>query len=93
MKEFFLTILRNRTTKTAHYRQAAGSLIRLLAAETAAQITLKPCGVQTPLSRAKGCVLAETVILIAILRSGLAMIPPFLNVSRCTHRFLRYTAR
>ncbi|MBF8263834.1 MAG: upp [Parachlamydiales bacterium] len=77
MKEIFLTTLRQSATPPTAFRQAAGELSRLLAAEASRLIPTQTIQIQTPLSKATGARLSHRVILTTILRSGLAMLPSF----------------
>jgi uracil phosphoribosyltransferase len=80
MKESLLTILRDKETKTAAFRLAANRLAELIAAEVAASITEEPTLVQTPFGQAKGAKIPHNVVLIAILRTGAILLPPFLRL-------------
>ncbi len=80
MKENFLTILRQASTPPSLFRQASHSLARLLAAEAAQRLPLQSVKVQTPLTTAQGSVLTHRVILVPILRAGLALLPAFAEV-------------
>lgn len=62
------------------FRKNAQKLILLLAAEAADFLSLKPTHIQTSFSEITGKILLKPPILIAILRSGLAMLPPFLKL-------------
>jgi len=80
MKNHFLTLLRNRSTKTPDFRSAAATLASILANEIAPQAELAPHKVTTPLGEAEGARLETPVILIPILRAGLVFLPPFLKL-------------
>jgi uracil phosphoribosyltransferase len=77
MKEIFLTILRQASTSPSQFRQAAHRLSHLLAAEASSQLPLQGVKVQTPLSSSPGSVLSHRVVLVPILRAGLALLPAF----------------
>lgn len=80
MKEHYLSLLRNKKTNTQEFRKAADSLSRIIAAEVSATIRLKPITLQTPLDHCQGAILDHRVILIPILRSGMAFLPSFLEL-------------
>ncbi len=79
MKQALLTILRDRHTTRAQFRHATEQLSLLLAGEAGLHLKYIPIEVQTPLTLAKGKSLAQEVVIIPILRAGLAMLPPFLR--------------
>lgn len=78
MKNLLLTILRDASTSRRNFRNAAQQLGHFLALETSKHLTatLKP--IKTPIATTTGPVLAQKIILIPILRSGLILLPPFL---------------
>lgn len=80
MKEIFLTALRDKKTPTELFRQAAHQLALLQAIESSRFLpqVLRP--VQTPLASTQGAALGKTPILVAILRSGLVLLPAFLSL-------------
>lgn len=63
MKDLPFTILRNRKSKTADFREAAQDVAKALAEEVGQNVSKNP-----------------SVVLVPILRSGLALLPEFLNV-------------
>ena len=78
MKDYFLTILRDEQSKAEQFRKAADSLAQLLAAEAAQKVPLSPVQVKTPLGiLTSGNKLTHRVVLIPILRAGLALLPAF----------------
>ena len=80
MKEYFLTLLRDRKTGTAEFREAGRNLCSLIACEIASQVPLVHRAVETPLGSASGARPADRIILVPILRSGLALLSPFLTL-------------
>jgi len=80
MKESLLTILRDKNTGLAAFREASDQLSDLLAAQAAALVPQEPCSVQTPLGPAAGSQIVHPVALIAILRAGLAILPSFVKL-------------
>lgn len=79
MKEILMTILRDKTTSRAAYREAAEKLAVLLALEAAAWLPRKKVSIQTPLAESEGVRFSHNVVLVPILRSGLALLYPFLK--------------
>ncbi len=79
MKESLLTILRSSSTSQTEFRRAAGKLAELIAAEVASGITQEEILVQTPLSSAKGSKFTHKVVLVPILRAGIALLPAFMR--------------
>jgi uracil phosphoribosyltransferase len=80
MRESLLTILRDEKTPVDQFRQAAHQLADLLAAEATAFVAEEPKMVKTPCGQAKGMEALQRVVLVPILRAGLAMLPSFLKI-------------
>lgn len=80
MKNALLTILRDKNTPQNQFRNASDKLSELLAAEAAKHIEMQPCIVETPISPAKGCKPKHDVVLIPILRAGIALLPAFMRI-------------
>jgi uracil phosphoribosyltransferase len=68
-----LAKLRAVSTEPAEFRGLVRRLAMLLAAEATADLAIKPIEVQTPLDKALGAVLSDTVGIVPILRAGLGM--------------------
>lgn len=79
MKESLLTILRDKNTSQKDFRIAAEKLASILAAEEASLIKQKKIPVQTSLSQTIGNEISQKVCLVAILRSGITLLPPFVH--------------
>ena len=80
MKQSLFTILRDKKTSTAAFRDATHRMTHILAVEAFAYIKEENVSVVTPLQKkTKGKVLAQPVVLLPILRSGLAFLPVFLT--------------
>jgi uracil phosphoribosyltransferase len=76
-----VTHLRDRTTKPATFRTLTYQLSLLLAIEATRHLPTEAKPVETPLEPATGRVLASTpLVVVAILRSGVGMVQPFLDV-------------
>lgn len=79
MKECLLTILRDKNTDTAAFRQAADRLSELIAADIAAEMPKDSISVETPFGAAKGFKPMHKVVLVPILCAGMALLPAFLK--------------
>lgn len=79
MKELLLTILRDKNTKTADFRKATDNLALILANETAEFLPKEKFAIQTPLAKTAGYKLKNNIMLVSILRAGLALLPAFLK--------------
>jgi uracil phosphoribosyltransferase len=77
MKEVLLSVLRDRNTSTAHFRQASDCLAFLLCAETLAKLTDGDSPVQTPLGTAPGRAAPRDIMLVPIMRAALSLLPAF----------------
>jgi uracil phosphoribosyltransferase len=79
MRESLLTLLRDEKTPVEVFRQASHQLAALLAAEASALVTEDPKMVKTPVGQAEGASVSHRVVLVPILRAGIAMLPAFLQ--------------
>ncbi|WZO96919.1 uracil phosphoribosyltransferase [Isosphaeraceae bacterium EP7] len=68
-----LARLRATSTQAAEFRSLVRSLATLLASEATVDLRTREVDVQTPLGRAHGHVLADTIGIVPILRAGLGM--------------------
>jgi uracil phosphoribosyltransferase len=80
MIDVFLSILRKADTPCAQFRQASDRVAQLLAAESGAYLARVPETIQTPLDSCMGQRLKQEPILIVILRSGIALLPAFMQL-------------
>jgi uracil phosphoribosyltransferase len=80
MKESLLTTLRDRSTSQTAFRRASDKLAELVAAEVAADVIQEEAIVQTPLASVKGCTYTQKVVLMPILRAGIALLPAFMRI-------------
>lgn len=78
MKDILLTILRNKETTQGEFRLATDRLAAILASEAGALLQKKHVPCSTPVGEAEGFGLKNSLILLPILRSGLALLPPFM---------------
>jgi uracil phosphoribosyltransferase len=75
-----LSRLRDRRTPPAEFRELVQRLAVLLAYEATSDLKLRPAEIETPLVRMTGQALAQRVGLVPILRAGLGMVDPILNL-------------
>ena len=75
-----VTHLRDRTTKPATFRTLAYQISLLLALEATRNLAMAKLTVQTPLEPHSGNVLAQPIVLVPILRAGIAMVQPFTDL-------------
>lgn len=80
MKEALLTVLRDKTTSTVLFRKTADQLALILAAEAASFLPLTQKSVDTPFGVFSGKQLVSEILLVPILRAGIALLPPFLQL-------------
>ncbi len=78
--QLHLTRLRDKTTTASRFRQSVRRLATLLAYEATQDLILSETQVNTPITEAKGYDLAQRVGLIPILRAGLGMVDPILDL-------------
>ena len=75
-----ITRLRDKTTPPAEFRQLVQRLSVLLAYEATQDLELVPREIETPLVPMTGSALKQRIGLAPILRAGLAMVDPILNL-------------
>ena len=75
-----LTVLRDRTTSHADFRQALFEAAAIMAVEVARELPVREVEVETPLETTRGPRLAEEVAVVPVLRAGLGMVEGFLRL-------------
>lgn len=80
LAQHLLTGLRSTETNPQHFRPLARRLTTLLALEATANLATVAAPITTPLEPMEGQVLAQGIVVIPILRAGLAMLEPFLEL-------------
>jgi uracil phosphoribosyltransferase len=75
-----LSRLRDKHTPPAEFRQLVQRLATLLAYEATKDLLLAPAEIETPLTRMTAHRLSQRVGLVPILRAGLGMVDPILNL-------------
>jgi len=69
-----LTILRDKTTGTEEFRRHANIVSKILLVEATRRLTLKKKQIETPLARMTGKKLVDDIVVVPVLRAGLAML-------------------
>lgn len=75
-----LSRLRDKRTSPFEFRQRVGRLAVLLAYEATKDLEVEPIEIETPVTTTTGARLAGRVGLVPILRAGLGMVDPILNL-------------
>jgi len=75
-----LTVLRNRETQPAEFRQSVRRLSMLLAHSATAELATTDMPVETPLQSMNGKKLLNRIGLVPILRAGIGMVEPMLDL-------------
>lgn len=80
LSRYLLTILRDETTSPAAFRAAAKQITTLLAIEATRDSPTRTVRVRTPLEETEGYELAQGLVVVPVLRAGLGMMTPFLEM-------------
>jgi len=75
-----LAALRDHTTPPSHFRRLAHRLGLIVAAEATRDLPTAAVQVQTPLETTTGTVMAGDVVVVAVLRAGLCLVEPVLDL-------------
>ena len=75
LKNILITILRDKITSQTEFRSAADKLTCILASEAANYLETETVSVQTAFGTTKGEKFKNNIVLVPILRSGLAFLP------------------
>jgi len=78
--EHHLTVLRDKQTDSEGFRRALSTVATLMVYEATRWLETRSVGVRTPLGPMRGKRLRDEVILVPILRAGLGMLFPILDV-------------
>lgn len=76
----YLTRLRDRETQPDGFREASDKIITLLLYEATRDLRVESLSIQTPLERITGQEIADRVVAVPILRAGLGLMSPVLNL-------------
>ena len=81
LADHIITHLRDKTTKPATFRTLAYQLTLMLAIDATRDLATEEKPIETPLEPAVGHVLNhQPIVVVAILRAGVSMVQPFLDV-------------
>jgi uracil phosphoribosyltransferase len=80
LAQHFITHLRDEQTQPSVFRSLCKKLTTLLAIEASRDLTVAEKRIATPLEMVNGHVIAETLIAVPILRAGLGMLDPFVEL-------------
>ena len=72
--EHSLTILRDKNTPTELFRQHAAIVSKILIIEATKNLTVESKKITTPLASMTGKILADDIVIVPVLRAGLAML-------------------
>lgn len=79
MKKILLTTLQDKNSTISEFRKASKSLCFILAGEASKYIEKDEIKIETPIAKADGYKIKNEIVLVPILRSGIAMLEPFTN--------------
>lgn len=79
MKDLLITTLRDKNTTQGEYRSATEKLAFLLAIEAGHMLAKETFSVTSPMGPTNGYKLKHNVVLVPVLRSGLALLYPFMR--------------
>ncbi len=78
--EHHLAIVRDETTTSSQFRSSLSQLSSIVAITATADLKLKPTTLRTPIQQVGGFRLDQRIGLIPILRAGIGMVDPVLNL-------------
>jgi uracil phosphoribosyltransferase len=76
----FVTHLRDENTKPSLFRSLCKRVTTLLAIEASRNLNTAPKDIKTPLENMTGSVISETLIAVPVLRAGLGMLDPIVEM-------------
>jgi uracil phosphoribosyltransferase len=79
LKSLLISTLRDQNTGRAQFRHAALNLAEVLAFKASEFLNITTEPLQTPIAKTQGTKLKNNIMLVPILRSGLALLPAFLK--------------
>ncbi|MBI3671714.1 uracil phosphoribosyltransferase [Candidatus Azambacteria bacterium] len=80
MREVLISILRDKNTTTFEFRRAASQLAGILCVETLDLFPKEGVSIQTPIGKTEGVEMPIDILLVPILRSGMALLSAFLEI-------------
>lgn len=75
-----ITILRDKVTNHNDFRRAIYRISLIMAVEISNEFGVTKFDVETPLEKTEGFKISHDIILVAVLRAGLSMVNPFLEI-------------
>jgi len=72
--------LRDRTTRSSHFRRLAHRISLMLATEATRELATTPVRIETPLETANGEALRADIVVVPVLRAGLGMVEAVLEI-------------
>lgn len=78
--EIWMTKLRDKKSTRVEFRLNADRVCQILAYKALAKIPTRTIDLETPITTTSGIVVQKQIMLVPILRSGLAMLPSFLHI-------------
>jgi uracil phosphoribosyltransferase len=75
-----LTRVRDRRTQPQEFRRLLGEIASLMIYEATRSLRVKKISVRTPLEKTSGSILEREIVLVPVLRAGLGMLNPILEV-------------
>ena len=79
LKNLLITKLRNKSASRAEFRYAAMQLAKLLALEAESVLETEKINIETPITKTIGIKIKKNIVIIIILRSGLVLLPAFIE--------------
>ena len=80
LSRHLITQLRSTATEPARFRAHTNRLTTILALDATADLPLCNCPIETPLEPMNGHALAKGLVVVPILRAGLGMLPPIVDL-------------
>lgn len=80
MKKTIVSLLRDKNTSTEGFRKAADNIGTLLSFEVADALEKQTHDLETPIAKTKGVHIKSSIVLIPILRAGIALLTPFMRL-------------
>lgn len=77
---YWMTILRDKKTTSRDFRHAAERVSNILAYQVMLKMQTTSIPLETPLAKTQGIMLQKSIMIVPILRSGLAMLNPFMQM-------------
>jgi uracil phosphoribosyltransferase len=78
--QHYLTILRDRATKASEFRRCCKGITEVIMVEAARSLSVDYLDVTTPMEVTQGARLSAGVVFVPILRAGLGMLDPAMNI-------------